>query len=182
MTERTRVLKVGGGLLILLIAGLIVGFLTLGGEGTRPSSLPSPNVSPRTSPPGDSTTSRDRRLQIEQDYLRAWDVWAGALLRLDASNLPDVLTGSALKLITAQVNEQRSKNEPVRIRVEHNYRIVLIDKRTASVDDRYINHNVRLDPETLKPIEDDPNARAHTSFTLKLEDGTWKIAEIIQYE
>lgn len=170
--ERARVLKVGGALLALLIAGLVAGFLALGGNSSPPPSSATDN----------SVTPTDPRTQVEQAYLRAWDVWADSLLRLDPSRLPEVLTGEALDLVTAQVEEQREKNEPVRIRVEHDYQVVLINASTASVDDRYINHSVRLDPETLEPVEDDPNERVHRTFTMRLVDGTWKIAEIIEYK
>jgi len=172
VAERARVLKVGGVLLALLVAGLIAGFLTLGGNGSSPSP----------SSTGSSVTPTDVRAQVEQAYLRAWDVWADSLLRLDPSRLSDVLTGKALEIVTAQVNEQRDKNQPVRVRAEHNYRIVLINAITASVDDRYINHSVRLDPDTLQPVDEDPNERVHRSFTMKLVDGTWKISEIIEYK
>jgi len=172
VAERARVLKVGGVLLALLVAGLIAGFLTLGGNGSSPSP----------SPTGSSVTPTDVRAQVEQAYLRAWDVWADSLLRLDSSRISDVLTGKALEIVTAQVNEQRDKNQPVRVRAEHNYRIVLINAITASVDDRYINHSVRLDPDSLQPVEEDPNERVHRSFTMKLVDGTWKISEIIEYK
>ena len=172
MAKRARVLKVGGVLLALLVAGLVAGFLTLGGNGSSPSP----------SSTGSSVTPTDVRAQVEQAYLRAWDVWADSLLRLDSSRISDVLTGKALEIVTAQVNEQRDKNQPVRVRAEHNYRIVLINAITASVDDRYINHSVRLDPDTLQPVEEDPNERVHRSFTMKLVDGTWKISEIIEYK
>lgn len=172
MAERARVLKIGGALLALLVAGLVAGFLTLGGNGSSPSS----------SPPRNSVTPTDVRAQVEQAYLRAWDVWADALLRLDPSRLSGALAGKALELVTAQVNEQRRINQPVRVRAEHNYRVVLINANTASVDDHYINHNVRLDPKTLQPIEADSNERVHRTFTMKWVDGTWKIAEIIEYK
>jgi hypothetical protein len=172
VTERARVLKIGGALLVLLVAGLVAGFLTLGGKGSSPSA----------SPTGNSVTPTDVRAQVEQAYLRAWDVWADALLRLDPSRLSEVLTGRALEVITGQVEEQAKKDQPVRIRVEHDYTIVLVDATTASIDDRYINHNVRLDPKTMKPIEPDPNRRERITFTMKLVNATWKIAEIIQYK
>lgn len=175
MSTRGRTLAVGGVLLAVLAAGLLVGFLTIGdNEGSSGTTPTTPPVSP-------SGTPTDARAQVEQAYLDAWDVWADALLQLDPSRLPEAFTGRALELITGQVEEQSQKNEPVRIRAEHNYNITLIDSETASVDDRYINHNVRLDPDTLEPIEEDPNRREHRSFTLKLVGGTWKIARIIEY-
>ena len=122
------------------------------------------------------------RAQVEQAYLHAWDVWADALLRLDTSRLPDVLTGNALDKITAQVDTQRDKNQPVRISVEHDYTITLSSDSKATVDDNYVNHNVRLDPKTMEPIEDDPNDRVRLTFAMTRVGGTWKISEIIGFE
>jgi hypothetical protein len=175
--ERARVLKVGGGLLALLIAGLVIGFLVIRTDDRTAPSSPSLTRSPRPSP-----ISTRVQEQVEQAYLNAWDVWGKSLLDLDPSGLDAVLTGQALEVITEQVEVQRQKNQPVRISVEHDYRIVVINSTTVSIEDRFINHNVRLDPETLEPIEDDPNQRERTSFTMRLVDGIWKIAEIIEYE
>lgn len=180
MTERTRVLKVGGILLGLVVAGLVAGSLVLRDRQFSPSpaeGTPTPVTADGTPTPA----TADVKAQVGQGYLHAWDVWADSLLRLDASRLPEVLTGRALETITNQVEEQAGKNQPVRIRAEHNYRIVMIDATTASVDDRYLGHNVRLDPETLEPIEKDPSKLVRKSFTMRMVDGTWKIAEIIEY-
>lgn len=170
MTQRARVLAVGGALLGLITIGLVVGFVLVGGDN------PTPNAS--TSP---SPTPTDERAQIEQGYLHGWDVWADALKRLDDSRLPEVLTGDALTKITAQVKRQRDKNQPVQIRVEHNYRITVASETTASVDDNFVNHNVRLDPKTMEPIEKDPNKRVRNTFTMRLVGGTWKISDIIEF-
>lgn len=175
MSERARVLKVGGSLLGLVIIGLAIGFLALRGDGGSP-----PVSSSETKDP--TPTPTDVRAQVEQAYLHAWDVWADALRELDPAPLSEVLTGKALEVVQERLEEQRAQNQPVLLRAEHNYRIVMIDDATASVDDRYVNHSVRLDPDTLEPIEEDPNQRLHTSFTMRLVDGTWKIAEIIEYD
>ena len=175
MVERARVLKVGGTLLALVAAGFVVGFLALRGDGGSPPVSPPTTRNPTPTP-------TDLEAQVEQAYLNAWDVWGQSLLDLDASGLDAVLTGQALEVITGQVDAQRRKNQPVRIRVEHDYRIVVIDPTTVSIEDRYVNHNVRLDPDTLKPVEDDPNHRERATFTLRLVDGIWKIAEIIEYK
>ncbi len=177
MTTRVRTLAVGGVLLAVVGGGLLVGFLALGDDDGASGATP---TTPPPTPPSETPT--DVKAEVEQAYLAAWDVWADALVELDTSRLPETFTGRALKLITSQVEEQSQANEPVQIRAEHNYMIAILDEETASVDDRYINHNVRLDPETLEPIEADPNRREHRSFTLKLVGGTWKIARIIEYD
>jgi hypothetical protein len=176
MTTRGRTLAVGGVLLAIFAGGLLIGFLALGDDGQSSGAT---ETTPPTSP---SDTPTDPRAQVEQAYLDAWDVWEEALVELDASRLSEVFTGSALDVVTNQVEEQERKNEPVRIRAEHNYSITMIDSETASVEDRYINHNVRLDPETLEPIEPDQETRVRRSFTLTRVDSTWKIAEIIEYQ
>jgi len=176
MTTRGRTLAVGGVLLAVFAGGLFVGFLALGDDGQSSGAT---ETTPPTSP---SDTPTDPRAQVEQAYLDAWDVWEEALVQLDASRLSEAFTGSALDVVTNQVEEQKRKNEPVRIRAEHNYSVTMIDSETASVEDRYINHNVRLNPETLEPIEPDQETRVRRSFTLTLVDSTWKIAEIIEYQ
>jgi hypothetical protein len=177
MTTRIRTLAVGGALLAIVGGGLIVGFLAVSDDdGASGSTRTNP---PPTSP---SETPTNDEAEVELAYLAAWDVWARALERLDPSRLEEAFTGPALEVVTAQVEEQMRKNEPVRIRAEHNYRITMIDSQTASVEDRYINHNVRLDPETLEPVERDQETRVRRSFTLTLVDSTWKIAEIIEYQ
>jgi hypothetical protein len=173
MTTRGRTLAVGGMLLAIVAGALLVGFLAIGDDGQSSGAT---DTTPPSEPPIDT------RAQVEQSYLDAWDVWEEALVQLDASRLSEVFTGSALDVVTNQVEEQKRKNEPVRIRAEHNYSITIIDSETASVEDRYINHNVRLDPETLEPIEADQETRVRRSFTLMLVDSTWKIAEIIEYQ
>lgn len=182
MSERTRTLRNGGLILALLVAGLVAGFLVLQGDADTPSSPTETPVTAATPTVPATETPADPRAQVEQAYLHAWDVWAEGLLELDPSRLPEVFSGRALSVIQRRLEQQRRDDQPVRLRATHDYRIEMIDATTASVDDRYVNHSVRLDPETLEPIEKDPKQKLHTSFTLRLVDGTWKIAEIIEYE
>lgn len=170
MAERARTLKVGGALLALVVIGLVIGFVVVNrGNGTPPN------------PSASSPTPTDPKNQVEQAYLRHWDVYAEALRNLDAGRLSEVLTGAALTTVTRQIEEQRRMNQPVRVRAEHNYRITLLNDTTASVDDNYINHSVRLDGRTGEPIEKDPNQRVHKSYTLKKVNDTWKVSDIIAY-
>ncbi len=171
MSERAKTLKVGGILLALIVVGLVLGFSCMSRNGSPDSSV--------SSSPSSST---DPKAQVEQAYLKHWDVYAEALRHLDTSKLSEVLTGSALATVTSQVEEQRRMNQPVLIRVEHNYTITLTSDSTASVDDNYINHSVRLDPKTGQPIERDPNQRVHKSYTIKRVNGIWKVSDIIAYK
>ena len=117
MSTRGRTLAVGGVLLTVLVAGLLVGFLALGNDD------PSSGTTETTPPVTTSATPSDPRAQVEQAYLHAWDVWADALTSLDTSRLSEAFTGRALNVVTSQVEEQKRQNEPVRISAEHNYTI-----------------------------------------------------------
>jgi hypothetical protein len=155
---------------------LLVGFFALGdNDGSSGSTRTTPPNSP-------SATPTDPRALVEQAYLEHWDVYAEALLTLDGNRLSEVLSGAALREVEKQVEELSAANQPARVRIEHNYRVALIDANTATVEDRYINHTVRLDPATMEPIEPDPNQRVHKSYTLKKVDGVWKVTDIVLYQ
>ncbi|HYU15575.1 MAG TPA: hypothetical protein VEL05_05880 [Candidatus Acidoferrum sp.] len=176
MTTRVRTLAVGGVLLAVVGGGLLVGFLTLGNDnGASGAAETTPPTSPSESP-------TDQRAEVEQAYLDHWYVYAEALLTLNGSRLPEVFAGAALREVQKQVDDLAEANQPARVRIEHRYRITIIDATTATVEDRYINHTVRLDPETMEPIEDDPNQRVHKSYTLKKVDDVWKVTDIVLYQ
>lgn len=170
MTDRARVLTVGGALIGLVIIGLVIGFVVLNDDNSPPSGGGSP-----------SPTPTDVRAQVEQAYLRYWDVYADALLRLDASRLDEVLSKEALENHRQQVDELRRKNQPARVSVEHDYVITLVNDTTASVEDNYMSHTVALDPETKEPVEKDPNTRVRRSYTLEKVNGVWKVTLIIGF-
>jgi hypothetical protein len=169
MAERARTLKVGGALLALVVVGLVVGFV-LAARDNSPS--PDSTASP---------TATDTKAQVEQAYLRFWDVWTEVNRSLDPAKLDQVMTGNALTAARDLIERQKSKNQPVRIQVEHDYRTVITSADTASIEDNFIDHSVRLDPNTGEPVEKDPNKRVRNSYTMKKVNGTWKVAEIIGF-
>lgn len=169
-TETRRALLVGGIIAALLVAALIVGFVVLRGPDGTPNSSNSPSPQPT-----------EAHAQVEGAYLRFWDAWAKANVELDASPLDDVMEGEALSQSTALIEEAKSKNEPLRVQVEHDYRITITGDSTASVDDNFVDRSVRLDPETLQPVGPPANKTIRNSYTLRKVEGRWKVAEIIGY-
>ena len=173
MTQDTRTLRIGAIAIALLAAVLVSGFLLVRhGNGTiktTPTTIAS------------SQPALDPKAAVEQAYLRHWVVFIAAFHNLNPTELESVLSGSALDIVRRQVQEQKRMNEPVEVRVEHNYSIVMLNGTTASVDDNYINHSIRLDGGTGKPIEKDPNQKVHKTYTLKKVSEQWKITDIISY-
>lgn len=121
-------------------------------------------------------------MQVEQAYLRYWDVYTEANRNLDTSRLAEVLTGDALRDVRDQIEEQKAKNQPVRIRVEHDYHVILVDASTATVEDTYVNHSQRLDPKTGQTVDPDPNQRVRRTYTLKKVNGTWKVSFVVGFK
>lgn len=168
--RRGRLLAVTAALGAVILAVVLAGIFYANrkapsGSGSTPS--PSP---------------KSAEAEVEQAYLKYWDATAEALLKLDPAGLDEALTGSALEVTRELVDDQRRKNQPVRVRVEHNYRIVIVDESIATVDDQFIEHSVRLDPQTMQPVEPDPNKRIRNSYTLRKVSGRWKVAEVIGIE
>lgn len=167
-----RTLIAGGSVLAILLVVVVAGyFLVSNQKDNRSNSRPTPSPT-------------DPRVEIEQAYLSFWKVYADAALNLDPDLVERVATGAALNQLKAQIQNLRDSNQPVRISVEHNYRIIYpvpgAQPDTASVDDRYINHTVRLDPQTKEPTEADQKTQTHDTYTMKKVDGIWKVAEIIE--
>lgn len=168
MTRRAWI--VVGGLAAVVAIVVVLGVLfARTGRNSTPDGSPTP-------------TSTTLEAQVEQAYLAYWDARAEALLKLDPTPLERVTTGEALQASRELVEEQRKSNQPVRVRVEHNYRIVIRSETEAVVEDALISHSVRLDPKTMEPIEPDPNQTIRNTYTLRKVEGEWKVAEIIGIE
>lgn len=178
MTAKNRMLIVGGILGASILGLIVIGLVLLSGrpDTKEVSQAQTPHPSPSI-----NTSGEDPTAEVERAYLRFWEAWTRANLDLDPSLMAAVTTGPLQQLFVEQIEELKAKNEPARISVEHNYEIVLLGPDIASVEDRYVNHSVRLDPDTLQPTEPDPNAPVRKSHTLRKVDDQWKVAEIIEY-
>lgn len=168
MTKRAWI--VAGALAAMVAIVVVLGLLF-----TRTGRNATPNGSPTPTP-----TSLES--QVEKAYLAYWDARTESLLKLDPAPLERVTTGEALQTSRQLLEDQRNENQPVRVRVEHNYRIVIRSETEAVIDDTLISHSVRLDPQTMEPIEPDPNETIRNTYTLRKVEGEWKVAEIIGIE
>jgi hypothetical protein len=172
-----RTIFAGVGLIVLLVAGLLIVQAVGGNDGNSPSANVGSSPSPIEEP---SPTPESPREAVRQAYLRHWDVYVDAVRTLEMARLDEVFTGKALKVVVRGVERRQREGTPVRIRVEHNMGIKIIDATTAVVDDRYVNRAAELDPETGKPTKRFPDERIHDVFTLKKVNGLWKVSAIVR--
>jgi hypothetical protein len=167
-------LIVGGILGASILGVVLVGSVFLNSERDQSSVKASVQPSPTLSP-------ESVEAEVERAYLKFWEVWSQANLELKPALLDEVATGEALAALQEQVAAQEDMNQPVRIEVRHSYETLVISPGVAAVEDTYINRSVRLSPKTLEPIESIRDASVRKSHTLRKVDGTWKVAEIIEY-
>jgi hypothetical protein len=133
--------------------------------------------------PSTTTTAFDPATvegEVEAAYLRSWDVYAEAVydLVLDEAALAEVYAEASLETRRDEITERIENQRAAHVALDHDYRVTLVDSRTASVLDRFVNHQVLVDPVSREPIEDDPNERLVVNFQMKLIDGSWKVTFI----
>lgn len=165
----------------LLVAGALALPAAACGGGDDEPDTPSATVSRSAEAPTSSTTSEPQtpEEEVEAAYLRSWEVFATAMLELDPSGLSSSFAGEQLVKTTNEVEAQAADGRPIRVEVEHELAIQLVADDHAIVRDRYRNHSVYLDPETLEPTEPDPNDQYVELTTLRKEVGDeWKVVHI----
>lgn len=133
-----------------------------------------PRAQDGTVPP--VASAADPRAEVEAAYLAYWDALAEAQLKLDPAPLERVATGHELETGRPQVLRARGLNQPHRVRAEHDYQLVVYEGGdTASVDDVLVLHMQRLDPQSLDPVEPDPQVGVHASYVLRKLGEVWRV-------
>ena len=147
--------------------------------GTRSERATTPTTAPDTTT---TTSVQPARTgvegEVEDAYLRSWDVYADAMLRLDASRLEEAYSGPALLTRRDEVAQLAAGNTPVRVHVDHDYEIVVLNADDAFVLEDHVNHSVLLDGGTMQPIEPDPNRVVRREYVLRKGSGGWRVAHV----
>ena len=117
--------------------------------------------------------------EVRAAYDRSWVVYADAVGQSDPSGLPTAFAGPALTLKRREVAALARDGAALLVRVTHHAEVALIDAETAVVTDVLENHMVRVDAATRRALEPDPDDRLTRAYTLRLEDGTWKVTEAV---
>jgi hypothetical protein len=116
--------------------------------------------------------------EVEAAYLRSWDVYADAVLRLDDSRLAEVYAGEALVIRKDEIADLATDGSPVRVAIEHDYEVVLLNATSAVVLENYRNHSVLLDGSTMQPLEPDPNDIVRREYVLVEEGSGWRVSQL----
>jgi glucose/arabinose dehydrogenase len=163
---------------VALATALLAG-CTESAESTPPptttTAAPSTTAAPPTTP-----TTVSAKAELLAAYMKSWEIYADALLRLDPRRLPTAFDGAALHAVRSEVAAQKAQGQPVRIDVEHDPKVLLLTASDGVVADEGVNHSVVLDPTTGKPAEPDPNEPFRERRSFKFVDRRWKVVEVIE--
>jgi hypothetical protein len=144
-----------------------------------PATAPTTTATTATGPPTTATTPpTNPEGEVEAAYLRSWEVYADAMLRLDAARLPEVYAGAALDTRRDEIADLTAARTPARMRVEHDYEVVVVDGTNALVLEQYRDHSVFLDGTTMQPLGPDPDRVVSREYVLRREADGWRVARI----
>jgi hypothetical protein len=125
-----------------------------------------------------ATTLSAVEREVEAAYLKSWDVYADAALHLTTAHLDETYAGDQLARTATDIKDRIATRRTAIFRVDHSYAITLLAPDRAEVRDRYVNHSVLVDPDTLKPTEADPKEVIEDLFTLEKRVDTWKVVSV----
>lgn len=160
----------------MIVAALFVAGVGCGGSGGGDG--PTATIArPKSTT---TTAAMTAEARVEAAYLRSWKVYAKAVRTLDASGLDQIYADQQLVRTTDEVRRLQAAGTPVRVSVEHDYRVQIVKDGLALVRDRYRNHSVLIDPTTGEPREPDPNDVLFETYTLKEIYGQWMVVDILR--
>jgi hypothetical protein len=163
------------------IAALALTLAACSGSGGGEANGPTASISPRPAAESSTTTTTGTptpEQEVEAAYLNSWDVYANAVRALDPAHVSDIYADTALETVTNEVARLKRNNTPVKVHVEHDLHVQIVEPGHAIVADAYLNHSVFVDPVTGEPTEADPNKRLFENYTLREFQGVWKVVGI----
>ncbi len=118
--------------------------------------------------------------EVEQAYLKYWQVYGDALLSLDTSRVPDVAMDEELRRIQEQVDSFKQRKQAVRVDVSHRYFVFDVSGDDAKVYDEITNRSWAVDAVTKEPSKGpgESDLEKDTYFFKKI-DGTWRVTKSV---
>ncbi len=141
--------------------------------GTAPTTAALPGVRTGTSP---------LEREIEDAYLRYWDVLKQAYLSLDPSRLGEVTAGAELARQEQQIRDLRSRGRAAKLEVDHRIAFANVSPERAVIYDEYLNRSLFVDAITKQelPTKEQPETEK-ISFEMRKINGTWKVVDAAQH-
>ena len=129
-------------------------------------------------PPGVRVATTPLEREVEDAYLRYWEVLKFAYLNLDTSRLNEVMAGAELSRQEAVIRDLQAKGRAARLEVDHRMAFANVSSERAVVYDEYLNRSVFIDPATKQEFATrEPPSVEKISFELRKVSGSWKVVD-----
>lgn len=141
-------------------------------------AAPIATVGTAGAPPGVRVATTPLEREVEDAYLRYWDVLKLAYLTLDTSRLSEVMAGAELSRQEAAIRDLQSKGRAAKLEVDHRMVFASVSPERAVVYDEYQNRSLFIDPATKQEFatKEAPGAEK-ISFELRKVSGSWKVVD-----
>ena len=148
-------------------------------SGVTPPWPPPPE--PAAAAPVPAATVPAAEQGVLEAYARYWELYAGALLALDDSRLPEVMTGPRLRRAREEIERLRLSGQAVHVDVESFPIVGMLAGEEAVIIDRYRNHSYFVGTEDGRPVSARGVATTvHATVSLVQEEGAWKVRESLR--
>ena len=146
-----------------------------GRQPTGPAAgISTPAITATQAGGGAATPSRAQ--EVEQAYLKYWEVYSEAMYTLHTSRLSEVAAGERLEQAISEVEKLKAQGKAAKIDVEHHFFVFDVAANSARVHDEYVNNSYAIDPETKRPIGAPGKSESIVdTYFLERIDGVWKV-------
>ncbi len=133
-----------------------------------PPSTPTPTVSPELA------------AEVGDAYQAYWQVRAQALYDLDATHLPEVMSGDHLAAAQDLLTQLRSEGRAIQTNVSHNYVVVSASDTSAKVADEYVDNSVYVDISSHNDLSQPTGATVREEYEMEKQDGSWRVVSLVR--
>lgn len=170
----------------MVLAFALLAVACNGGDGGEiRTESPTPATTRTATPAASPTATPSIDQEVSEAYLRYWEVYAEAVLDLDETKLPGVMTGPQLERTRQEIESLRQRGRAAKIVVEHDFFIAELDPvaGTATVRDEYANRSYEVDAQTKEMVgQAAPGTVLTDTYFLVKEGGAWKVRDGIRQE
>ncbi len=127
-------------------------------------------------PAGGAVATPSRAEEVEQAYLKYWEVYSEAMYTLSTSRLSEVAAGERLGQAIVEVEKLKAQGKAAKIEVEHDFFVFDVTATSAAVHDEYVNNSYAIDPQTKQPVGAPGKSESIVdTYFLERMDGIWKV-------
>lgn len=169
------------GALGLACVALLLGACNGGSAEETPTPTASPSATATGTVPPTATVSIGD--EVIESYLAYWELYAAAVLDLNADLVADVAGPEELTRVRDEVEKLRAQGVALRVVIEHNPVVVESSNTTAVVYDEMTNNSFYVDPVTKEPPEAQGTGEMlKDTFFLEKVDGQWTVIRSVRQQ